>query len=158
MTIETEVKLEGLDEFVATLKALPPEFASKNGGIMRQVLFQTAKVPEEAAKKRAPKKTGRLANSIKKRRMRNPERKGYNEGYEVTVNPGRSRDDPKGAFYFFWVHDGSERNKKPNPFATDAWDQNENKILDEFLKQTDKRMKLVLRRAAKAGFQFDYES
>jgi len=48
------VKIEGLDQIVANLRALPAAIAGKGGGPIRQALFQAAKLIRDDARARAP--------------------------------------------------------------------------------------------------------
>jgi HK97 gp10 family phage protein len=47
-------RIEGLDEIVATLRALPAELVGKGGGPIREALFACAKVIRDDARARAP--------------------------------------------------------------------------------------------------------
>lgn len=58
------VRVEGLAEVTAALRALPSEFASKNGGPVRVALARAANLIKEEAIARAPRDSGNLAQQI----------------------------------------------------------------------------------------------
>ena len=63
----------------------------------KKEIRQAAKPILNAAKAGAPDKTGRLKRAIKLRAWRRPNRGEI--GVKVFIDPGKSRDDPKGAYY-----------------------------------------------------------
>lgn len=134
------------DILVKRLKALPAEIASKNGGILRQTLFQVAKVVETRAIEYAPKKTGQLAGAVRKRRDRRPELAGATENYQVLVNVGRSRDDERGAWYWAFVHFPTEKNPNATPFLTMGFENTKTEQLSTFTTQFSKKLSLAEKR------------
>jgi len=86
----------------------------------------------------APNKTGRLAGAIRKRRDRNPQFENANENYQVYVYKGKKRDDPKGAWYWTFVHFKTKKNPHAVPFLTIAFESTYNQMIQVF-KATFKR-------------------
>jgi len=115
MSIKTTVSVDGLKELEAALKELGSEVAGQRGGLVRTALMGAALPILREAQARAPVDTGRLKGAIKRQRHKNP--KYLNEIVGVGVDPGRTRDDPKGAWYGFIV----EANK---PFLRPAFEAN----------------------------------
>lgn len=128
------------------LKALPDAVYGKNGGIVRQILFQVAKIPEMKAKEIAPHDTGRLQGAIRKRRDRNPQFENANENYQVYVYKGKTRDDPKGAWYWTFVHFKTKKNKKAVPFLTIAFESTKNEMLQTFQAVFRRKLELAEKR------------
>lgn len=86
----TYARLEGLDETVRALRALPAQFASKNGGPMRRALFAAAKPMRDNAQARAPIATGNLSAQVFIYRDRNPRAStGANERFLIGVRTKR---------------------------------------------------------------------
>lgn len=79
------IKLDGLDEVVRRMKALPAAIAGNKGGPIRKALYAGAKLVRDAAKENAPVKTGALRDAIILYRDRNPAAVGANEHYSVGV-------------------------------------------------------------------------
>jgi len=131
------------ESLLKRLKALPPEIVSKNGGIVRQVLFQVAKVPEVKAKEIAPHDTGRLQKAIRKKRDRNPHFEGATENYQVYVYPGKNRDDERGAWYWTFVHFKTKKNPDAVPFLTIAFESTQDEMIQVFKATFKNKMKLV---------------
>ena len=128
------------------LQALPGEIVSKNGGIVRQVLFQVAKVPEMRAKeiiKAEAFDTGRLMGAIRKRRDKRPHLEGVNENYQVYVYTGKKRDDPKGAWYWQFIHFKTKINPDNTPFLTMAFESTKDEMLTVFRKVFKRKLILV---------------
>lgn len=89
-----EVKLTGLKEAAAALRALPAEIASKNGGPLRGALYAATRVIKDQAIQNAPTGEGTpLPGNLKKNiiaiRDRNPARSGAAERYVITVRNKR---------------------------------------------------------------------
>lgn len=137
------------ETLIKRLKALPPEIASKNGGILRQTMFQVAKVVELEAKKLAPKDTGRLAGAIRKVRDRRPHLEGATENYQIKVNRGRKRDDPKGAWYWTFVHFPTEKNPNATPFLTMGFENTKSEQLRTFETVFPKKLELAEKKVKK---------
>ncbi len=137
------------DTLVKRLKALPPEIASKNGGILRSTLFQVAKVVEEKAKEYAPKKTGRLAGAIKKRRDRRPQLAGATENFQVFVKVGRKRTDLTGAWYWAFVHFPTQKNPNGKPFLTMGFEDTRDQQLQTFTTQFSRKLVLAEKKVKK---------
>ena len=126
MTIKTTVNVVGLKELEDALHELGSEVAGQRGGLVRTALRAAAVPVLEEARDRVPEDTGRLKNAIKLRRHPNP--KYLNEIWGVGVDPGRSRDDLRGAWYGYIV----EFNK---PFLRPALESNRENSVNLFRKK-----------------------
>lgn len=137
------------ETLVKRIKALPPEIASKNGGILRSTMFQVGKVVKEKAKQLAPEETGRLKNAIIMRRDRKPHIEGANENYQVMVRVGRKRDDPKGAWYWSFVHFPTEKNPNATPFLTMGFETTKTEQLATFNRVFPRKLELAEKKVKK---------
>jgi HK97 gp10 family phage protein len=137
------------ETLVKRLKALPAEIGSKNGGILRSTLFQVGKPVRDKAKEYAPEATGRLKNAIIMRRDRRPQLAGATENYQVMVRVGRKRDDPKGAWYWAFVHFPTERNPNATPFLTRAFEDTKSLQLQTFRTVFPKKLELAEKKVKK---------
>lgn len=90
------VKITGLDDVIARLKALPKELVGKNGGPIRRALYKAglplkkdliARVPRAKQRNQYPPYPGLLADSISLFRDRAPQERGAAEAYTVGVRP-----------------------------------------------------------------------
>ena len=173
-----EVKIEGLEELVRTLKALPNELTSSSrGGILALALRDQANFVKNEVIKRAPVgegnkyqyqsskrddvqkipvQHGRLKRAVRIRRDKNPELVGATENLQVRMYKGRSRLDPNGAWFWHFVNFGTEK-QKAQPFFSDAYDEHTTQLVPIFEKGLDKRLKTSLKKAAKNGFELNYE-
>lgn len=135
---------------VKRLKAVTAELRANgnNGNLLSQALFQTAKINELAAKGMVAEKTGRLKRAIKKSRDRKPQFEGATENYQIKVNPGRSRNDLKGAYYWSWYHFGSIHHKG-NDFLVKSFEQTKVIMANEFKNQLFKKIELAEKRVKK---------
>lgn len=137
------------ETLVKRLKALPAIIASKNGGILRQTMFQVAKPVRDKAKEYAPKDTGRLSGAIRMRRDRKPQLAGATENYQVYVKVGRKRDDETGAWYWAFVHFPTEKNPSATPFLTKAFEDTKGQQIQIFKDQFSRKLKLAENKAKK---------
>lgn len=139
------------DVLVKRLISVTNEFRSKGKKInlLSQIMFQVAKVPELKAREIAPKESGRLAKAIRKKRDRNPQFVNATENYQVYVYRGKSRDDPKGAWYWSFVHFATEKNPNPTPFLTIAFESTKQQMLQVFEAQFQRKLELAEKRAKK---------
>ena len=97
MSIKVEAKIAGLRELEQALKDLGSEVAGSKGGLVKNALNAAGRDVEARMKADAPRDTGRLRDSIFKFREKNPRR--LSEIVYVGPRLGKSRDDPKGAWY-----------------------------------------------------------
>lgn len=110
--IKTEIKIEGLATLEARLRALPKGVGGNQ--LRTAVRAGMANKVVEDAKMRAPVKSGRLRNAITKKIIGASFRDNFTrvgdsfEGYHVGVNLGRSRKDQAGAWYWWFVENGTE--------------------------------------------------
>lgn len=106
-----EVKVVGLESTIAALRALPAEFASKNGGPIRTALFAAAKVIKQEAINNAPEgegtpRPGNIRKNIIAVRDRNPRRQNNAvERYIITV---RTKRMAKGSNRLFQILKGGD--------------------------------------------------
>lgn len=122
------VKMEGLKESVAALRALPREFSGTNGGPIRGALYAAANLIKKAAQARAPVDTGNLKAQVYVYRDRAPV--GANERFMVTVRTGRKkgrilqllRVSRKDAYYWFMVEFGTSK-MSAQPFMRPAFEE-----------------------------------
>lgn len=92
------VKLSGLRESVAALRALPSEIAGHNGGPLRGALFAGTKVMHEEVVRRAPEESGNLKRNIIIFRDRDPRSSGMAEHYMIVIRVGRRSRRVKKAY------------------------------------------------------------
>jgi len=146
--VKVDVKVNGLAELAAALKQLPAEVASKNGGPLRVALRAAARVVADAAEVRAPKDTGRLGRAIAIQVDRNP----GNVTERIVVRPraGKSRTDPKGAWYWHFLEFGTVK-QPAQPFIRPAFDAVKNEALSAFKNRLAKGIVRAAKRAAKRG-------
>lgn len=156
-----EVKIEGLKEAVAALRALPAELASKNGGPIRSALYRAAKVIKDDAIQRAPTGTGtprpgNLKKNIILIRDRNPGREnGAAERYVVTVRKKRMGKNSNALFrvlkggdawYAHFVEYGTSK-QPAQPFLRPAFESKKHEALQVFVTELSKGVDRAVRRA-----------
>jgi HK97 gp10 family phage protein len=117
---QSGVKVEGLREFNRALRKLPPEYKTEQKAIHKKVAEPVAR----AAEPRAPRKSGRLAASI---RAQGTQREGR-------VAAGGASVPYAGPIHFGW----SARNIEPQPFLTDALHAEEATVVDIYVEETDR--------------------
>lgn len=148
------VKIEGLEELVKALRALPAEVASKRGGPVRLALRAAARVIRDDARVRAPRDTGRMARAIVtvNGRTNDPSK----EVQQVSVRRGRNRKDPKGAYYYLMVElgtmGGAKPDQKPQPFLRPAAAAKRGDAIEEFKRSLAKGIK---RAEAKVALKYN---
>lgn len=110
------VSITGLKELGETLRQLPREIASKNGGPLKAALFQALKPIRDEARARAPahdgaplkkgkQPSGTLKKNIIAKREPRPDKFGLTELYHITVRTGKKRKTGD-AFYWKFVEFG----------------------------------------------------
>jgi HK97 gp10 family phage protein len=92
---KSEMRLEGLSDLLAKLKALPAEIGSKGGGPLRLALFTATKLMRDDAQMRAPVDTGRLQRNVIAFRDRDPRSSGVTEQYGITFRRGKQGRERK---------------------------------------------------------------
>lgn len=127
-------KIEGLDETVRALKALPLELSSQRGGPIRKALYAGAAVIKARVIELAPEDTGNLKGNVIIYLDRNPQATGATERVLVGVRRGsgryaRSRQNRRlrrvgkrfatagGAYYWLWMEFGAPGRNPPLPAA-----------------------------------------
>lgn len=86
-----DLKITGLDETIAALRALPRALSGRNGGPIRKALFAAAKPFRDEARQRVRVRSGNLRDNIIIRRDRNPAASGATERYTVTIRTRRRK-------------------------------------------------------------------
>jgi len=134
-----QVRIEGLDGLLDTLRRMPPELIKGARSPVAFGLRRGANLIRDEARSRAPKDTGLMARSIATRRMnaRQRRRAGADEYVSVGI-PRRSRkyantkrNRGKGrvgqsyefdgwAYYWKFIEFGSKKNPNGSPFLTPA--------------------------------------
>lgn len=157
--------ISGLEDTVATLKALPAEFASKSGGPIKRALYKSALLFKQSAIARAPKDTGNLAANIYVYRDRNPKASGATERFLVGVRKkrasyARSRMNMRlgrlgknysiggDAFYWHFIEFGTKK-MSPRPFLRPAFESNKSNALNVFSQEFKRGVDLAAKRARK---------
>lgn len=92
------------------------------------------KIVAEEAKRRAPRRTGRLRKAVKTKNLR------YEKpGALVTINPGKTRQDMSGAWYRWFVVSGvPSRNIPARPFIDQAEQSKMGEAITRFQEVIDK--------------------
>jgi len=147
-----KVTLEGLAELVKNLR----EFADElKGNPLRAASRAMADVVRTAAIENAPVgETGRLQNAISQRLISARDRDAATssgdsaEIFDVYVKMGKSRDDPRGAFYWWFVENGTVK-QAAQPFLRPAFYENEAQLPDTF---ADKLRPVIERAAARRAY------
>lgn len=158
--------LHGLEQTVAALKALPPQFASKNGGPMRRALFKASKPMRDNAQARAPMDTGTLSTAIFLYRDRNPKAStGAAERYIIGVRSKRQRRASRvgrrlgrvgmnfnhvDAWYWHFVEFGTEK-MDPRPFLRPAFESHKGIAVSIFTRELAREVEGAVRRARQAA-------
>lgn len=142
-------RIEGLDELLNKLQALPGELASRNGGPVRTALFKAAAVVRDEARNRAPVRSGLMRDNIVAKRNRNPGEHDATEEYGVGVAAGSKRKyantrrnrrarkageeytAPSVAFYWRFIEFGTAK-LAARPFLRPAFDQTKEQALAVF--------------------------
>jgi len=144
---KTEIK--GLQEMLATFKALPAEF---RGRPVQTALRRATKIAQEDAIARAPQDDGRLKENIKLRRVseKNRTREDGDEAYEVYVrrSPRKKRDDPSNAWYWRFVEFGTQH-QAAQPFLRPAIENNQGAMRVEYTDTFKRLLDRAVNRARK---------
>lgn len=159
-------RLEGLDQTVAALRALPSQFASRNGGPMRRALFKATKPMRDNAQARAPMDTGTLSMAIFMYRDRNPKAStGANERYIIGVRSKRQRKASKvgrklgrvgtnfghiDAWYWHFKEFGTEKMEK-RPFLRPAFESHKGVAVTIFARELGREVEGAVRKARQAA-------
>lgn len=146
------VHVEGLDNVLRNLKALPKEMVSKSGGPAKTALRKAANVIRDEAEMRAPKDSGFMASQIVSRRDSKPQLVGATEHYWVGVKGGgrrkyantrRNRAKNRAgatyavagnAYYWRFVEFGTEK-WGGKPFLRPAFESKKGEALDTFVRE-----------------------
>ncbi|MBE0437013.1 MAG: HK97 gp10 family phage protein [Methylomicrobium sp.] len=104
------MSVSGVKDFNRALQQLPAKMAEK---IAKKALRKAANMVAKQARANAPVRTGRLKKAIRVRNSRyNRLNKNGVVGIILRLNPGKSRRDPKGAWYGGWVENGYNRGSR----------------------------------------------
>lgn len=105
-----EIEFTGGEELERALRAIPEKLAER---VTRIALRNAANYMAREIRGSAPKKTGRLRKAIRvKTSSINRLQRNGTVGMYITVYPGKSRKDPKGAWYGKFVEVGYNRGSK----------------------------------------------
>ena len=133
------------------LRALPKELSGKNGGPIRQALFQAAKIVEDEAESRAPRgETGRLRRAIAKERVKDPQTRPGKpvEVYRIGVAKGLTRYDPLGAYYWHMVEFGTKF-QAAQPFLGPALRDKQTEAVNRYASVLARKIALAERKVSK---------
>jgi hypothetical protein len=99
-----DVKIKGIADLKRGLYAYSAKLGER---VTKMGLRQGANYMAKSIRAAAPKKTGRLRRAIKvKNSNLNRIKKNGVVGVYITISKGKSRKDPKGAYYGKWVENG----------------------------------------------------
>jgi HK97 gp10 family phage protein len=162
------VKIGGLEQTVAALRALPKEISGNNGGPMRGALFAASKVIRDEVDLLAPEDTGNLKRNIMIVRDRNPGIKGANERYMVSVRTGQRSKRAKKAYaagkinqrlrvlgggdaYYFIYKEFGTKKMSAKPFMRPAFERTKGEALVKFIVEMRKGVSAAVMRARRKG-------
>ena len=117
MAADSGIRVQGLDEIRRGLRRLNSELPKE----LTRIHKKAANVVADAARARAPRRSGRLAGSIKPQAGQRYAR----------VAAGRKAVPYAGPIHFGWPR----RNIAPQPFLTDSVEAHAPKILDGYLRE-----------------------
>lgn len=165
-----ELKITGLDETIAALRALPAALSGKNGGPIRKALFAAAKPFRDEARQRVRVRKvggGNLRDSIIIRRDRNPAASGAAERYTVTIRTRRRKyannrvnkrlrrvgtrfEDWGNAYYGKFLEFGTSR-MPAYPFLRPAFENKKTSSVDVFAGSLSKDVAKAVELAKRGG-------
>jgi hypothetical protein len=96
--------IRGLRKLQKTLKRMSDADKKELRKAAKRETREAMRPLHRAARANAPVETGRLRKAVKLRAWKRPEP--GEVGIKVVVNPGRGRDDPRGAYYGMMVEQG----------------------------------------------------
>ena len=135
--MSADIEVKGLKETETMLVNMPRKLARKavKTGIRKGI----APIRKHA-RANAPKDTGRLRRAIKSRVWKRPKKGEY--GYKVIIDRGNSRDDPKGAWYGYFVDEGyvkeDGKHVEGKHFMTNAFDSQKDRAADITIKEIER--------------------
>lgn len=162
-----ELKITGLDETLAALRALPSALAGRNGGPIRAALFAGAKPFKVTAQERVRVRTGDLRDNIVIRRDRNPAASGATERYTITLRGKRRKyantklnrrlrragsryEDVLNKNKARWLEFGTSR-MPAYPFMRPAFESNKSAAVTIFAETLRKRVDATVQLAKRGG-------
>ena len=130
-----KMKVEGLDEMLATLKRLPEEF---KGRPVQRSLRAGLSIVQKEAKRLVPVDEGRIRDNIVVRQI--PAKDlgpGVSEGYYITVRRSQKMDrhDPRNAWYWHIQEFGSIFQPDKSGFMIPAFESKKRQAADEYAAQ-----------------------
>ena len=161
------VKIEGLDGVLKTLRELPPEVVSKNGGPVRSALAKAARMMRDEAAANVQKiidapnigelpteSIGLLEKSIQARRGRLKGEKG--ELYVVRIKPKQmypdkfqdKRNSVSAAKVGRQLEYGTEK-RMPMPWLRPAFDAKKGQVITLFVSELNKKLGAIVRKLAR---------
>lgn len=123
-----QIRVEGLRELRRELRRLPGELNKRMGDINKDA----AEPVRERATQLVPRRTGRLAGSIRS----------FKAQARAQVGAGRKSIPYAGPIHFGWA----KRNIRPQPFLYDALDQRREQVADRWAKSMDELLDEAWRR------------
>lgn len=158
---EIKFSLVGVDNVLKTLKSLPPEVVSKNGGPVRSAMAKGAKYMMEREKEelgrvlelRAEKKlsTGLLKKNIVYRRGKNDRFKG--ERYVVKVSQRQyvrtSGDKKVSTRKTAHILEYGSVKQTATPFIRPTFEKNKEKVFSIIMSELDKKIAIVVKKLRK---------
>ncbi|NDL70509.1 HK97-gp10 family putative phage morphogenesis protein [Vreelandella alkaliphila] len=136
--IHTHLNFDGLESLEADLKMLT---RAENDRVRRQGARAGAAVVRDEARRRAPKRTGKLAKNIVAVTARVSDQNRSSAG--VRVRSQGKAADPKNAFYWKFVELGTSK-MPPAPFIRPAFDAVEQKAGDAAIEKIVQALDKVL--------------
>lgn len=161
------VHVEGLENVLRNLQALPKELVSKSGGPAKNALRKGANVIRDEAIARAPRDSGFLATQIVSKRDSKPQYVNASEHYWVGIKGGAkrkyantSRNRGKGrvgkgyqvegnAYYWRFLEFGSEK-MTPRPFLRPAFESKAGEALDTIVRELNSGIDNIVRKMRKS--------
>jgi len=131
VSVKTTVDVYGLKELEDALNELGSEVAGKNGGLVRTALMGAALPVLKDAKNRVPVDTGKLRDSLKRSRNKNPDPE---IGAKEVVEVGLISRGGRGTRYGGFVEFGTEK-KAPRPYLRPALESNARESINIFRKR-----------------------
>jgi HK97 gp10 family phage protein len=121
------LRVEGVREVLRSMRRLDIDTKTE----LKPVHLKAAQIVAEAAAKRAPRRTGRLRDSVRATARVT--------GGRVAIGGGRGRMgiEYAGPIHFGWA----KRNIKPQPFVYDVLDERRQKVLNVYQKEMQKLIK-----------------
>lgn len=150
------VRLEGLDEILKTLKALPPEIVSRRGGPVRTSLRKAAVVIQKEAQNNVDRmvadgETAESTGTLRKSLIVSRKKPGNFKGERFWVRIKRSAKNPAGqtANTYGGVLEFGDERIPAKAWMRRAWESKKAEALDTFMREMPKAIEAAVKRARK---------